>query len=112
MAQLKDTVITGNLNVTNTILTDSIKVTGSNKVYINGVGTYNGTNPISGTNDLATIIGGFTTNISGKEDVSNKVTTISSSSTDTQYPSAKCMYDLIGDIETVMDTIINGSNNS
>ena len=31
--------------------------------------------------------------ISGKEDKSNKVTSISSSSTDTQYPSAKCVYD-------------------
>lgn len=28
-----------------------------------------------------------------KEDVSNKVTSLSSSSTDTQYPSAKCVYD-------------------
>ena len=33
--------------------------------------------------------------VSGKEDVSNKVTSISSSSTDTQYPSAKCVYDSI-----------------
>jgi len=32
-------------------------------------------------------------NITGKENSSNKVTTISSSSTDTQYPSAKCVYD-------------------
>ena len=31
--------------------------------------------------------------ISGKEDKSNKVTEISSSSTDEQYPSAKCVYD-------------------
>ena len=31
--------------------------------------------------------------ISGKEDKTNKVTSISSSSTDTQYPSAKCVYD-------------------
>ena len=31
--------------------------------------------------------------ISGKEDKSNKVTSISNSSTDTQYPSAKCVYD-------------------
>lgn len=36
-------------------------------------------------------------NVSGKEDTSNKVTSLSSSSTDTQYPSAKCVYDLIGD---------------
>ena len=32
-------------------------------------------------------------NVSGKEDKSNKVTSLSSSSTDTQYPSAKCVYD-------------------
>lgn len=44
-------------------------------------------------------IGEFVDNkISNKEDTSNKVTTLSSSSTDTQYPSAKCVYDLIGDI--------------
>lgn len=36
--------------------------------------------------------------ISGKEDKSNKVTSISPDSTDTQYPSAKCVYDLIGNI--------------
>lgn len=33
--------------------------------------------------------------VQNKEDVSNKVTSISSSSTDTQYPSAKCAYDAI-----------------
>ena len=33
-------------------------------------------------------------NINGKEDSSNKVTSISSSSTNTQYPSAKLLYDL------------------
>lgn len=38
--------------------------------------------------------------ISGKENTSNKVTSISSSSTDTQYPSAKCVYDAIGDVES------------
>lgn len=35
----------------------------------------------------------------------NKVTSISSSSTDTQYPSAKCVYDIIGDIETLLAAI-------
>ena len=40
--------------------------------------------------------------ITGKEDKSNKVTSISNSSTDTQYPSAKCVYDLVGDIESVL----------
>ena len=47
--------------------------------------------------------------VSGKEDKSNKVTSLSSSSTDTQYPSAKCVYDLIGDIETLLYNINRGS---
>lgn len=45
--------------------------------------------------------------ISGKEDKSNKVASLSSSSTDEQYPSAKCVYDIVGDIESVLDAIIN-----
>lgn len=41
-------------------------------------------------------------NETGNESTSNKVTSLSSSSTDTQYPSAKCVYDLIGDVETLL----------
>ena len=44
--------------------------------------------------------------ISGKQDTSNLVTSISSFSTDAQYPSAKCVYDIVGDIESTLDTII------
>ena len=43
--------------------------------------------------------------LNGKEASSNKVTTLSSSSTDTQYPSAKCVYDIIGDIETLINAL-------
>ena len=43
--------------------------------------------------------------ISGKEATSNKVTSLSSSSTDTEYPSAKCVYDLMGDVESILNTI-------
>lgn len=32
----------------------------------------------------------------------NKVTTLSSVNTDNEYPSAKCVYDMIGDIETLL----------
>lgn len=35
----------------------------------------------------------------------NLVTSLSSSSTDAQYPSAKCVYDLVGDIETLLASI-------
>lgn len=40
--------------------------------------------------------------VSGKEDKSNKVTSLSASSTDTQYPSAKCVYDMIGNVEALL----------
>jgi len=47
--------------------------------------------------------------ISGKEDKSNKITAISSSSTNEQYPSAKAVYDhvdaMVGDIESLLSNI-------
>lgn len=36
---------------------------------------------------------------------SNLVTSLSSSSTNTQYPSAKCVYDIIGNLETLLASI-------
>ena len=43
--------------------------------------------------------------VDDKEDTSNKVTTLSSSSTDTQYPSAKCVYDLVGNVESLLASL-------
>ena len=43
-----------------------------------------------------------TISLSGAEVTTNKVTSLSSSSTDTQYPSAKCVYDIIGDVESAL----------
>lgn len=43
--------------------------------------------------------------ISGKEDKTNKVTSLSENSTDTQYPSAKCVYNIVGNIETLLGGI-------
>ena len=40
------------------------------------------------------------------ENTLNKVTSLSSSSTDTQYPSAKCVYDIVGDIETLLAALL------
>ena len=62
------------------------------------------TAPTSGSDNLVTS-GGVHTALSSKEDTSNKVTSLSSASTDTQYPSAKCVYDLVGDIETILASI-------
>ncbi len=46
----------------------------------------------------------------GKEDSSNKVTSLSSSSTDTQYPSAKCVYDEIDAINDLIGDAITYIN--
>lgn len=43
---------------------------------------------------------------------SNLVTSVSSSSTDTQYPSAKLLYDTVGNIEATLDAIIAQGSNS
>lgn len=43
--------------------------------------------------------------ISGKEDKSNKVTSVNSSSTDTEYPSAKLLYDKLQEKQAQIDTL-------
>ena len=46
-------------------------------------------------------IDGLSTLLNWKEDTTNKVTTLSSASTDTQYPSAKAVYDAISTIQVL-----------
>ena len=71
---------------------------------ITGVTMNGASKGTSGVVDLGTVITAHQ-DISGKENTSNKVTSLSSSSTDTEYPSAKCVYDLVGDIETILASI-------
>lgn len=47
--------------------------------------------------------------VTGIEVTSNKVTSVSNASTDDQYPSAKCLYDLVGDIDTILTTLNSGT---
>ena len=56
---------------------------------------------LSLSNDVTTKL----SKVDDKEDTSNKVTTLSSSSTDTQYPSAKCVYNLVGDVESLLASL-------
>ena len=56
--------------------------------------------------DLTNDSGFITTSaLSGYQTTANLVTSVSSSSTDTQYPSAKLFYDTCGDIESAINTI-------
>lgn len=61
------------------------------------------TKPIEGipASDLAD---GVIPDVSGKEDASNKVTALSAQSTDTQYPSAKVVYDQLATKQGVIDS--------
>ena len=48
--------------------------------------------------------------VNGLESVTNKVTSISDQSTDTQYPSAKCVYDAIAAVPSVPDVTSSDNN--
>lgn len=71
---------------------------------------------VSGLSSVAT--SGSYNDLTNKPDLSvyelssNKVTSLSSASTDTQYPSAKCVYDIIGNLETILTTLDVGGGAS
>ena len=67
------------------------------------------TDYVTQNSSAALTSGGAYTALLNKENTSNKVTSLSSSSTDNQYPSAKCVYDLIGDVETLLTALNSGS---
>ena len=55
-----------------------------------------------------TSVNGNTGAVTGVQTTSNLVTSVSSSSTNSQYPSAKLFYDTIGDVESILTTLNNG----
>lgn len=66
----------------------------------------------TGTTIRFTNDSGYITNsaIANMQTTSNLVTSVSSSSTDAQYPSAKLFYDTVGNIESALNTINSGSS--
>ena len=52
-----------------------------------------------------TSVNGSTGAVTGLQITSNLVTSVSSSSTNSQYPSAKLFYDTVGNIETLLASI-------
>ena len=73
-----------------------------------GVSSFNGsTGDITYTAPVQSV-NGATGAITGLQTTANLVTSVSSTSTDSQYPSAKLLYDTIGNVETILQTLNNG----
>lgn len=62
-----------------------------------------------GSSGGVTSVNGYTGAVTGLEETTNKVTSLSANSTDTQYPSAKCVYDLLGNLNTILTTLNSGN---
>lgn len=57
------------------------------------------------TSAPVTSVNGQTGAVTGLQTTGNLVTSVSASSTDSQYPSAKCLYDMVGNIESLLAAI-------
>lgn len=73
-----------------------------------GTTNYNDLNNKPSINST-TLSGNKTAANLGLEATANKVTSLSSSSTDDQYPTAKCVWDICGDVESALAALIGGS---
>lgn len=87
----EDTQATVAVDAVETTAVDAVETNVATLATVATTGSYN---DLSGTPSL-----------SGYQTTSNLVTSISSSSTNTQYPSAKCVYDIVGDIETLINAL-------
>ena len=107
-----------NGNITLSIPSEVTESTVSGWGFTKNTGTVtsvNNVSPVSGnvtlsipsdTSDLTNGAGFITSSaLSGYQTTANLVTSVSSSSTDTQYPSAKLFYDTCGDIETLINAL-------
>ena len=106
--------LVSNENGDNVFYLDVYKATSGNigNVYISFNGTFDLENAVTNTvlSEVASTYIRETFEITDitrntYQTTSNLVTSISSTSTDTQYPSAKCVYDLVGNIETLLASI-------
>ena len=77
-----------------------------NKADANAVVTsFNGSTGAVTYTAPVTSVNGNTGAVTGLQTTSNLVTSVSASSTNTQYPSAKLLYDTVGNIETLLAAI-------
>lgn len=75
---------------------------------VQGVTSFNGSTGAITYTAPVTSVNGSTGAITGLQTTGNLVTSVSGSSTDSQYPSAKLFYDTIGNVETILNTLNNG----
>lgn len=95
-----------NGNVTLSIPTDTSDLT-NGAGYITGINSSDVVSALGYTPYNSSNPNGYLTSsaISNMQTTNNLVTSVSSSSTDSQYPSAKCVYDIIGDIESLLAAV-------
>jgi len=94
LSNKQDTLVSGS----NIKTVNGNSLLGSGNITISGGGSYTAGTGIDITGDVISVNGTVQT-------TGNLVTSISSASTNTQYPSAKCVYDIVGDIETLLGDI-------
>lgn len=104
-------------NVIETIKVNGSSLTPSNKAVditvpsavtettVSGWGFTKNTGTVTSVNNISPVSGNVSIDLSVYQTTSNLVTSVSSSSTDSQYASAKCLYDLCGNIETLINAL-------
>ena len=88
-----------------TIPTKTSDLTNDSGFLTSAVTSFNGSTGAVTYTAPVTSVNGATGAVTGLQTTSNLVTSLSASSTDAQYASAKCVYNLVGDIETLLASI-------
>ena len=96
-------------NPAGTVYTGGTRISISNTNVISTTAEINKIDVVKVDGNALTITN-KTVDITGKENTSNKVTSIGSSSTDTQYPSAKCVWDNVKNKQNQLSSANAGTN--
>lgn len=91
--------------VTVTVPTKTSDLNNDSGFLTSAVTTFNGQSGAVTYSAPVSSVNGQTGAVTGLQTTSNLVTSVSSASTDSQYPSAKCLYDMVGNIETLLASI-------
>ena len=91
--------------VTINVPTNTSDLVNDSGFLTSAVTTFNGQSGAVTYSAPVSSVNGQTGAVTGLQTTSNLVTSVSSSSTDSQYPSAKCLYDLVGDVESLLASI-------